>query len=390
MYTLHILLLFFFFFANVNSLLIEPSKGHLRNTHYVNTSIPDVEPLETNNEIVSTFVLKGGYINRQFLGEITVGEPPQKFKVLFDTGSTNMWIPSEKCQTVACFKKQKYDQSISKNFQLIEEKTPVEIFFGTGSIKMKFASDDILLGNIKIKNQEFGIADFMSDDPFTDMYFDGLFGLGINEDSSQKKQLPFDNMTKHNNLKNNIFSIYYPKNVDDDGAITFGGYEEKYIDPNSKIEWFDVTSKKYWTIKMIGLKVNNVFVDVCSKNKGGFCEAVIDTGTSSIGGPKEDLILLSKLLNPGKVCNERMLKMFSFIFINDQGKQIEYKLSPSDYIVNLFRTNPILKTPCHFAFIPINVPTSKGYLYILGQVFLQKYYAIFEREHMKIGLVKSI
>ncbi|KNG76269.1 eukaryotic aspartyl protease [Plasmodium falciparum IGH-CR14] len=198
---------------------------------------------------ISTIVLKGGYINRQFIGEINIGNPPQTFKVLFDTGYTNLWIPSKNCFTRACYNKRKYDHKISKNYKLVKKKDPVEILFGTGEIHIAYVTDDIHLGDIKVKNQEFGLASYISDDPFSDMQFDGLFGLGISDDK-KKKQLIYDSIPK-NILEKNMFAIYYPKNVDDDGAITFGGYDKKFIRENSSIEWFDVTSSKYWAIQMI-------------------------------------------------------------------------------------------------------------------------------------------
>ncbi|EUD69262.1 hypothetical protein C922_00125 [Plasmodium inui San Antonio 1] len=340
-----------------------------------------------NTAGISTIILKGGYMNRQFIGEIWIGSPPQPFKVLFDTGSTNLWIPSKNCHTKACQSKRKYDHRVSKNYKLVQKKNPVEVFFGTGKIQISYVSDDVHLGDITVKNQEFGVASYISDDPFSDMQFDGLFGLGISDDK-RRKTLIYDNIPRGRSKKN-VFSIYYPKNIGDDGSITFGGYDKKFIQPNENIDWFDVSSRKYWAVKMIGLKINGVFLDVCSKNIGGYCEAVIDTGTSSIAGPKDDLILLTRLLNPRRNCHNReLLKKFSFLLSDENGEQKEYELTPEDYIVNSFRVDPVLKSPCNFAFMPINISSANRYLYvptILGQIFLQKYYAIFEKDKMKIG-----
>ena len=56
----------------------------------------------------------------QYYGEIGLGSPPQLFQVIFDTGSSNLWVPSSKCGIfdIPCYLHNKYHAEASATYQV--------------------------------------------------------------------------------------------------------------------------------------------------------------------------------------------------------------------------------------------------------------------------------
>lgn len=57
------------------------------------------------------------YMNTQYFAEVEVGTPPQKFTVVPDTGSSNLWMYSKKCTDIPCWYHTTYDASASSTYQ---------------------------------------------------------------------------------------------------------------------------------------------------------------------------------------------------------------------------------------------------------------------------------
>ena len=80
------------------------------------------------------------YMNTQYFIDITIGSDDQKFTVVPDTGSSNLWVYSSKCHNVACLTHSKYNSSKSTSY--VADGKAFDITYGSGSVN-GFVSNDV-------------------------------------------------------------------------------------------------------------------------------------------------------------------------------------------------------------------------------------------------------
>merc|ERR1719433_1966784 len=69
--------------------------------------------------------------NAQYWGQVNIGTPAKTFQVLFDTGSSNLWVPASNCTNCASGKT-KYNPADSSTYKA--NGTEFKIQYGTGSM----------------------------------------------------------------------------------------------------------------------------------------------------------------------------------------------------------------------------------------------------------------
>lgn len=327
---------------------------------------------------------KHGKHSSEYYGEITVGSPPQKFTVVFDTGSGNLLLPSKECVDEACTNHKQFDPTRSKTALQVAyadaPKTPVAedgsrdvvtITFGTGEVTGVYVRDKVCLGNGAICCQsDFVAASEESDEPFSMVPFDGILGLSLPDMAEGPAFSVLDAFVNDGALQHHMFGVFFG-DPDEQSEITFGSYKKESL--ASEVFWAPVTIPGYWQVAMEDITVANEKLGLCG-NGAHKCQVAVDTGTSLLAGPTEIVSTLREKLQVANDCsNIESLPDLGFIV--------------GDHVLSLKASDYISQHPdrCSLGLMSLDVPPPKGPLFIFGDPFLRKYYTIYDRGHMRVG-----
>ncbi|KAJ5644934.1 Peptidase A1 [Penicillium longicatenatum] len=323
-------------------------------------------------------VLVDNFLNAQYFSEITLGTPPQSFKVVLDTGSSNLWVPSSECGSIACYLHSTYDSSESSTYK--KNGTEFEIRYGSGSLSGFVSQDTLQIGDLKVKNQDFAEATSEPGLAFAFGRFDGILGLGYDTISVNKMVPPVYNMINQSLLDEPVFAFYLGNaNKDGDNSeATFGGVDKNHY--TGEMINIPLRRKAYWEVEFdaIALGDNKAELD----NTG----IILDTGTSLIALPSTLAELLNKEIGATKgFTGQYSVECDTVDSLPDLTFTLsghDFTIGPHDYILEVQGT-------CISSFMGMDFPEPVGPLAILGDSFLRRWYSVYDLGKGSVGLAKA-
>lgn len=256
-------------------------------------------------------------MNTQYFGTIYIGVPPQAFQVVFDTGSSNLWVPGPDC--LGCETRPAYFPNISRNFnncslRLGPNASRIKIQYGSGPVEGILSQDTVYLGvdnpyPISIRNQDFlQLTRNGFGSSYQQGHFDGIVGLGLPEILADPSTTLLESLIRQQRVAKPVFQVSIG-NKDDD-YIQFGSWRGTHV-------FQPILPSGHWEVVLTDVEIDGVsfftqshqgcldeqhkllhkyqltlgekFRDTCFLKDNpvqNHSSAIVDTGTSFVVAPR--------------------------------------------------------------------------------------------------------
>ena len=380
-------LLINFIFCSYYSKSIERkiNQAQNKNSNIVRKSLNN----ETNSKF--TVVELSNYKDVQYIGDIYIGTPSTYFRVIFDTGSNILWVPSYDC--INCTKKtNRYNPKLSSTSK--ETNNTKSINYAIGFVEGNLCYDSVSLssnGNFKANDLLF--LNIKNEHNLSGTVGDGVFGLGIyNEDDPHISFI--DSLYSQKRINEPAFSFYLMG-----------------INNISKLYVGDILNNEYIS-NLFKNKINECLVDSnalyweCISNKGIIISNrdktkekifntntsfIFDTGSSYTMIPKNDFNIIFDFLNIEHNC---MLNKYNELLCQCNNEKdfgtIEINFDENNkFVINLEKMINIINGnyKCHFQIVKEYYDLD---FWVLGDSALRGNLISFNLYERKISFVQNI
>ncbi|KAI9028888.1 aspartic peptidase domain-containing protein [Phycomyces nitens] len=371
---------------------------------------------------------------REYIIQVDIGTPPQRFDLTLDTGSSELWVPFSECSVDMC-PYSRFNGSQSSSLQMTPKTFSIQ--YSIGEANGTYAYETVTIGNVTINNQLVGMVNTTKNILGTGKSGDqanGILGLGfpgLNTLHGVDDDIPFAfSLVKAKVISDPIFAIHLNSllNYGNSGEISFGATDPARY--NGTIEYVPVVSYNvdnttlipnvgpnhansdsvylYWALPGQSIVANgyvNNFTDPIA--------FMFDTGTTLTYMPKNvtDGLLSALSGSVQKVVYDTYNGVYRIgcdFAAKATAQSIEFHLSKSvrsktmkpvvvkvpvvDLVIPLDGTTPSNSKLCMFGIAPSItdsiVPANETW--VIGQSVLRSIYTVYDMSLNRIGIVPAI
>ncbi|KAI0280403.1 acid protease [Russula aff. rugulosa BPL654] len=307
-----------------------------------------------------------------WFGAISVGTPPRSFTVDFDTGSSDLFLPSPSCDS-SCSGHKVYDPNASSTAHNISK--TFSLGFGDGStVDGDQFTDVVSIAGLTAKSQTLGAATQYSSG-FTEDNFpaDGLMGLAFQSISEFQAPPVFQTLISEGVVTSQVFGL---KLAPSGSELFLGGTNSALF--TGDFTWVSLTSESFWLASFNSICVNGAPVVEHTAT-------IFDSGTTQIVGDPAGIANLFEAIDGAQSASQYGEGAYTIpctldtpISINVGGKEV--RISPAT-----FNLGPVSQGSDLCMAGAAADPTLTGESWILGDVFLQNVYTAWDVGGSRIG-----
>ncbi|KAL7908435.1 aspartic peptidase domain-containing protein [Trichoderma velutinum] len=331
----------------------------------------------------------------QWYGELNVGTPPQTLTVVFDTGSSDLVIPSTQCDAnPGCtglqhrFAPEKSETFTSLNgpFRIVYSTGTGVSASGTVELEGLISRDVMAVAGLQVQDFQFGLITNQSAafgiDPF-----DGIVGMGFSSGLSTGSQTFLGALNSSGQISRAVYGLYLTPHSVGHAEISLGGVDSsKLASEINYISVFPVTGQFNGTFEKV--YVNNRATHVSSNY------VIYDSGTANIVAPKYDAEEIYAMISPdirpidtvgtyGIPCSK----------LKDLESSISFSIGGHNYTIpsQELSVGPISDQPgiCQTLINSSGDGQARG-SWVIGGSLLKYYYTVWDIENTRFGLAQTL
>lgn len=347
-----------------------------------------------------------------YYGHVVIGmNPSTTFRVMFDTGSSEIWVPDDMCLAPECMRHTQYKGSGSLQkpvFTSTGQSQSIDVEYLSGGFHGYQGQETVTLQpGLRVVNQTVDFATTMTIPLLNDIQWDGIVGLGFrNTEQLSRGTWPvIETMKRQGSLAarglRNQFAYYVSARAGK-GSLTFGGVDLTLKrSPKDGFQWARAEQgTPYWMTTVQSAfwdphqsPTREIFNTTGRDLSSGPSKrtAIIDTGTYLIYVPKgdpiaHDLAALDTTLRQSSSCTEAKSHL-PYLHLSLQGLRSvgpDLVLAPEHYVIDYGQGSD-----CYLGLVEDDERQDTDPLepltWTLGQIFLQGYYTVFDSDIPAVG-----